>query len=70
MDENGLNAILVIDGSDERIAETIRDNTKEKNQSILMLQSLQSVSRKQMDAGTTYLSGMKENLEVLREVLQ
>ena len=35
-----------------------------------MLQSLQSVSRKQMDAGTTYLSGMKENLEVLREVLQ
>ena len=70
VDENGLNAILVIDGSDERIAETIRDNTKEKNQSILMLQSLQSVSRKQMDAGTTYLSGMKENLEVLREVLQ
>ena len=70
VDENGLNAILVIDGSDERIAETIRDNTKEKNQSILMLQSLQSVSRKQMDAGTTYLSGMRENLEVLRDALQ
>ena len=70
VDENGLKAILVIDDSDERIAETIRDNTKEKNQKILVLQSLQSVSRKQMDAGTTYLKGMQENLEVLREALQ
>lgn len=70
VDENGLHVILVIDGSNERIAETIRDNTKEKDQSILILQSLQSVSRKQMDAGTTYLKGMQENLEVLREALR
>ena len=70
VDEYGLNVILVIDNSDGRIAETIRDNTKEKDQEILTLQSLQSVSRKQMDAGTKYLKGMQQNLEVLRKALK
>lgn len=70
IDELQLNSIFVIENSNEKIAETIINNTKEKNQSILVLNSMQSVTGKDVEAGETYLSVMKENLEVLKKALQ
>ena len=63
MDELGLGAALVIDGSDERLAQVIIENTKDRNQQILILNSLQAVSRKDMQSGLSYLSAMEENLK-------
>ncbi|MBO6089096.1 MAG: zinc ABC transporter substrate-binding protein [Lachnospiraceae bacterium] len=69
MDELNLNAIMTIEGTDKKMAETVRDNTTAKNQKILTLDSMQSISDDEIKAGKTYLSIMKDNLEVLKEAL-
>ncbi len=70
MDELNLNAIMTIEGTDKKMAETVRDNTTAKNQKILTLDSMQSISDDEIKAGKTYLSIMKDNLEVLKEALK
>ncbi len=69
-DELGLGTVLTIDGSDRRIAETIISATKEKNQQILTLDSMQSATGKDAETGSDYLSIMRSNLEVLKQALQ
>lgn len=70
VDETNASCILAIDGSDEKIAKTIKENTKSKNQKILKLNSMQAVKKEQMENGFTYLKGMEENLTVLKEALE
>ena len=69
VDELGLKAVLTIEGTDHRIAETIVNNTKTKDQKILVLDSMQSVTSKDADEGTSYISIMEKNLSVLKEAL-
>ena len=69
LDDLSLNSILTIEKSDKKIAETIRENTKTKDAEILTLNSMQSVSREEIEAGATYISIMKENLETLKKAL-
>lgn len=68
-DELKLPVILTIENSDGRIAEAIKSNTKKKNQKILAMNSLQSVTKEQLADGITYLQVMQENLSVLSEAL-
>lgn len=70
LDELKLKYVLVIDGSDKKIAKTVIANSTLKNQQILQMDSLQSVTRNDINKGKTYLSGMKYNLDVLRNVLK
>ena len=69
VDELNLGCILTIETSDGKIAETIRNNTLTGDQKILVLDSLQSVTMDDINNGVTYLSIMKENLNVLSEAL-
>jgi len=69
-DELGLNSILHIESSDGSIAETIKKNTKSKNQKILTINSMQSVTSKDVETGLTYLSIMENNLDILKEALR
>lgn len=68
-DELGLKTVLKIDGSDDDVARTVIDNTSSKDQRILELDSMQSVTSKDIEDGATYLSIMEKNLEVLKEAL-
>ena len=68
IDEIGTGSILVIDGSDKRIANTIKGNTSQKNQQILTMDSKQSAGTD--DADYTYLNVMSNNLVVLKQALQ
>ncbi len=70
VDELGLKAILQIESADGLIAKTIKQNTKAKNQTILTMNSLQSVTAKEISDGITYLSAMESNLLVLKNALQ
>ena len=70
MDELELNNIMIIEGSDGKIAETVVSNTRNKNQNILKLDSMQSVTAADVSGGENYLSIMEKNLEVLKEALQ
>lgn len=69
VDELNLPAVLVMENSDQRIAETIVGNTKSANQKILVMDSLQSTGMSDVEAGTTYLSAMEQNKETLAKAL-
>ena len=65
----GLPCVLTIDGSDQKIAKTVVSNTKEQNQRILSMNSMQSVTVEEMGNGATYLTVMEKNREVLEAAL-
>lgn len=67
--ELNLPAVLKIDGSDGAVARTIAGNTKSRDQKVLLLDSMQSVSGQDIEEGESYLSIMERNLEVLKEAL-
>ena len=69
LDKLGLKTVLTIEKSDDRIAQTVIENTKEKDQKILELNSMQSITSDEIKDGVTYLSVMEDNLKVLKEAL-
>ncbi len=69
MDEEHLPAICTIENSNSNIANAILSNTQVKNQKILTLDSMQSVSRDDIDGGADYLHIMEANLSTLSEAL-
>ena len=69
VDELKLPCVLTIEGKNHKIAETIVENTAEKNQKILTMDSMQSTTSEDVANGTTYLSVMEQNLGVLKEAL-
>lgn len=69
VDELGVKSVLTIEKSDDRIAQTVIENTKTKNLSIHELNSMQSITSEEIKNGVTYLSVMEDNLKVLQEVL-
>lgn len=68
-DTYALQYIMIIDGSKNSIATAIINATKNKNQQVLSMDSLQSVTAQEVKAGQTYLSTMEENLAVLEKAL-
>ena len=69
-DELKIPAIMTIEGSDGKIAKTIIENTADKDRKILTMDSMQSITAKDVEEGTNYLSVMESNLEVLKEALR
>lgn len=67
-DEINAQTIFTIENSDCSIADAVIENTKTKSQNIKVLDSIQSVTQKQIDNGVTYLSIMRNNYEILKEV--
>ena len=70
VDELKLHSIMTIEGSDKKIAETIRNSTKTKDQEIRTLNSMQGITSGDIANGMNYLSVMTENLETLKQALK
>ncbi len=71
MDSLALPAIFTIDGSNGKIARAILEASKKsKEAQVLTLNSMQSVTDAQMQAGADYLSMMQSNLEILKKALK
>ena len=68
-DELKLPAVLTIEGRQHKLAQTIVDNTKAKNQKVLTLNSMQATTEEEIKKGITYLTVMERNLKVLQEAL-
>ena len=68
-DELRLPAVMTIEGTKHRIAETVVSSTAEKNQKILTLDSMQGITAGDVQKGVSYLQIMEENLAVLKEAL-
>ncbi|MFI3172665.1 MAG: metal ABC transporter substrate-binding protein [Eubacteriales bacterium] len=67
--EYNVNYLLIIDNGLESLASTVATNSSNSDVEILVLDSMQSVTREDIDAGVTYYSIMESNLEVLRLAL-
>ena len=63
-DENG-DCIFITETSNGDIANAVNSNTAKKNKKILTLDSMQSVNKKDIKNGMTYISVMEKNLETL-----
>lgn len=70
VDELKLPVVLTIEGDNHSIAETVVSSTQTKNQAILTMNSIQSVTEKDIADGESYLGIMTEHLEVLKEALK
>ena len=69
VEENSLPYVMVLESSTQGIAKQVIDNTGSKDQGILVLNSLQSVTREDIGNGATYRDLMKEDLAVLKTAL-
>lgn len=69
IDKLDLAVVLVPEESDERLAKTIIESTKDKDARILKMDSLQSTSLADAEEGRTYLQAMEDDLGVLKKAL-
>ncbi|MBQ6252365.1 metal ABC transporter substrate-binding protein [Ruminococcus sp.] len=69
LNENKLDTVFIIENSDDSIARSIISNSGRSGVSIETLNSIQSVTQKDIDGGATYLSIMETNLGTLKKVL-
>ena len=70
MDAESLPVIFTIENSNGKIAKAVlAASKKSQNAQILILNSMQSVTEKQIAEGIDYLSLMKSNLDVLKKAL-
>lgn len=67
IDSLGLSHILITETSDGSVANTVKDCTTTKNQEILVLNALQSVTRDNLS--DSYIEVMTENLAILKKAL-
>lgn len=66
--EKDLNKIIVLEGSDEKLAKAALNTANIENPEIFVLNSMQSINSGEAEK-TSYLDIMRENLMVLKEVL-
>lgn len=69
LDELGIHSVIVLEKSDCRIADTVIEASKAKNQQIVTMNSMQSVAADDLAAGASYLGYMQDNLEALAAAL-
>ncbi len=69
VDELKLPCVLILDGSDGKLADTIISTAKSEGVETHTLHSMQSVTKKDAQAGVTYISEMEKNYETLKKAL-
>ena len=69
LDEYNLDYIFTIEGTNHKIAETIIENSNNKDRKILTLNSMQSTTTKDIESVSNYIDIMQKNLDVLKQVL-
>ena len=67
-DEWGAEYILVTETSDKRLAKSVIAASASQRAEILVMDSMQSLTRARINDGEDYLSIMRKNIEVLRTV--
>lgn len=70
VDELNLSTVLALEGSDKKIAEAIVSAAEKEDVQILLMDSMQQTTSKDIEDGVTYLSIMEKNLQVLESALK
>lgn len=70
LDELDLNFVMTIEGDNHNIAQTIINNSSNKNRNIYVLNSMQGITKSDLSNGISYLDCMYENKQVLEKALK
>ena len=70
LDELDLNAIVILESSDSRLAQAILDNSARKERRIVIMDSMQSITSADVLKDAAYISIMENNLAALEEALR
>lgn len=70
VDHHGLSFVAVTENTTGKTAKAVIDNTSEKNQRTVVIDSMQAVSEKDIKNGVTYLGTMKKNLDAIKTLLE
>ena len=68
--ESGAGALIILESSTEDLARTVISNSGAEDVDILVMDSMQSITAKDVDAGASYLSIMEKNLAVISAALK
>ena len=68
VDELDLDVVLELESANHEISKTVIENTDEKDQEVMTLNSLEYITEDK--EGMSYLSAMKDNLEVIKSALK
>ena len=69
-DQLKIKNLIAIEDSKQDICNSIIENTKEKNQSVVTMDSMQSIGKDDIEEGATYLDVMEKNLQALKKALE
>ncbi|MBQ9557874.1 MAG: zinc ABC transporter substrate-binding protein, partial [Clostridia bacterium] len=69
LDELELDHVIVIEGTDHKIADSVISSSQNKDRDILVLDSMQGITKAGSENEFSYISIMESNLEVLRSAL-
>ena len=70
IDELKLPYVLILEGSNKKIANTVINESKNKNAQIISINSMQSITDKELENKTSYIDIMNKNLEALKKALE
>ena len=70
LDELKLPSVIKLDGADGKIADAIIRTSQSRDQQVLQLHAMQSISAQDVKNGASYLDIMKDNLAVIRQALE
>ena len=70
VDEKELKSVMTIEGSRGNVASAVIGATQKKDAKILSVNSMQTVTKQDMEKGITYLGLMEENLFAVQEALK
>lgn len=70
IDELGLENISAIEGSTNDISKTVNENLRSEQKGVLIFNSMQSITKNEVNEGVSYLSLMEYNLEMLKIALE
>ena len=69
LDELSLDKLVILEDSSAALANTVISNTNNKNAEVIVMDSIQTVSQKDIENGVTYISVMEKNLVALESAL-
>lgn len=70
VDELNLSSVIMLEGTNHKIAQTVVSTAKSENVKILTMDSMQSVNMNAVKNGTSYPDIMEKNLAALKEALK
>ena len=63
-------SVVVLEKSNSAVAKTVKENSKNRDVDVVVMNSCQTIDKADIEAGVSYIEIMEENLEALKKALE